>query len=77
MARFAVRRIFQMLIVMFAVSVLTFLIFNVMPGGDPAPASPGASPIPASWSGSAWTGASTSPSTFSTSRPWARSSAAT
>jgi peptide/nickel transport system permease protein len=36
MARFVVRRIGQMLLVMFAVSVLTFLIFNVMPSGDPA-----------------------------------------
>jgi peptide/nickel transport system permease protein len=36
MARFVVRRVGQMLLVMFAVSVLTFLIFNVMPSGDPA-----------------------------------------
>jgi peptide/nickel transport system permease protein len=36
MARFAVRRLFSMLLVMFAVSVLTFLIFNVIPAGDPA-----------------------------------------
>ncbi len=36
MARFIVRRIFQMVLVMFAVSVLTFLIFNVIPNGDPA-----------------------------------------
>jgi peptide/nickel transport system permease protein len=35
-ARFVVRRLGQMLLVMFAVSVLTFLIFNVMPSGDPA-----------------------------------------
>jgi peptide/nickel transport system permease protein len=35
-ARFVVRRVIQMLLVMFAVSVLTFLIFNVMPSGDPA-----------------------------------------
>ena len=66
MARFAVRRIFQMLIVLFAVSVLTFLIFNVMPGGDPALRLAGRQPDPASSSGSARTGASTSPSTFST-----------
>ena len=46
MARFAVRRIFQMLIVMFAVSVLTFLIFNVMPGGDPALRLAGRQPDP-------------------------------
>ena len=36
MARFIVRRIFQMLLVMFAVSVLVFLIFNVIPNSDPA-----------------------------------------
>ena len=36
MARFAARRLIQMLFVMFAVSVLTFLIFNVIPNGDPA-----------------------------------------
>ncbi len=36
MARFIVRRILQMVLVMFAVSVLTFLIFNVIPNGDPA-----------------------------------------
>ena len=36
MARFVVRRVFQMILVMFAVSVLTFMIFNVIPNGDPA-----------------------------------------
>jgi peptide/nickel transport system permease protein len=36
MARFAARRLIQMVLVMFAVSVLTFLIFNVIPNGDPA-----------------------------------------
>ena len=36
MARFAVRRLIQMVLVMFSVSVLTFLIFNVIPNGDPA-----------------------------------------
>jgi len=36
MARFVVRRLVQMVLVMFAVSVLTFLIFNVIPNGDPA-----------------------------------------
>jgi peptide/nickel transport system permease protein len=35
-ARFIVRRLLQMVLVMFAVSVLTFLIFNVIPNGDPA-----------------------------------------
>src|ERR687895_176697 len=36
MARFVTRRLIQMVLVMFAVSVLTFLIFNVIPNGDPA-----------------------------------------
>jgi peptide/nickel transport system permease protein len=36
MGRFVARRIASMLFVMFAVSVLTFLIFNVIPNGDPA-----------------------------------------
>jgi peptide/nickel transport system permease protein len=36
MARFIVRRLIQMVLVMFAVSILTFLIFNVIPNGDPA-----------------------------------------
>jgi peptide/nickel transport system permease protein len=35
-ARFVIRRLTQMLLVMFAVSILTFLIFNVIPNGDPA-----------------------------------------
>jgi peptide/nickel transport system permease protein len=36
MARFMVRRLIQMVLVLFSVSVLTFLIFNVIPNGDPA-----------------------------------------
>src|ERR671919_2351618 len=36
MGRFIVRRILQMVFVMWAVSVLTFFIFNVIPSGDPA-----------------------------------------
>ena len=36
MARFIVRRLFAMILVLFAVSVLTFLIFKVIPNGDPA-----------------------------------------
>jgi peptide/nickel transport system permease protein len=46
MTRFAVRRVAQMLVVLFAVSVLTFLIFNVMPGGDPAVRLAGRQPDP-------------------------------
>jgi peptide/nickel transport system permease protein len=46
MARFAIRRIGQMLLVLFAVSVLTFLIFNVIPGGDPARRMAGRQPDP-------------------------------
>ena len=36
MGRFIVRRVIQMVFVLFAVSVITFLIFNVIPNGDPA-----------------------------------------
>jgi len=36
MLRFVVRRLAGMVAVLFAVSVLTFLIFNVVPGSDPA-----------------------------------------
>lgn len=36
MARFIVKRLASMVLVLFAVSVLTFLIFNVIPNGDPA-----------------------------------------
>ena len=46
MTRFVVRRVAQMLVVLFAVSVLTFLIFNVMPGGDPAIRLAGRQPDP-------------------------------
>jgi peptide/nickel transport system permease protein len=45
-ARFAIRRVAQMLVVLFAVSVLTFLIFNVIPGGDPALRMAGRQPQP-------------------------------
>jgi peptide/nickel transport system permease protein len=36
MARFVIRRLVSMVLVLFAISVLTFLIFNVIPNGDPA-----------------------------------------
>ena len=36
MARFLVRRLFAMIGVLFAISVLTFLIFQAIPNGDPA-----------------------------------------
>ena len=36
MARFAARRLLGMLAVLFAVSVIVFLIFNVIPNSDPA-----------------------------------------
>ena len=36
MARFLVRRLFAMVAVLFAISVLTFLIFQAIPNGDPA-----------------------------------------
>ena len=36
MARFAVRRLLGMLVVLFAISVIVFLIFNVIPSSNPA-----------------------------------------
>jgi peptide/nickel transport system permease protein len=36
MARFIVRRLLSMILVLFAISVLTFFIFQVIPAGDPA-----------------------------------------
>jgi peptide/nickel transport system permease protein len=36
MARFLVRRLLAMVVVLFAISVLTFLIFQAIPNGDPA-----------------------------------------
>ena len=36
MARFVVRRLIAMVFVLFAVTIVTFLIFNVIPNGDPA-----------------------------------------
>ena len=36
MARFVVRRVIGMVAVLFAISVITFLIFNVIPNSDPA-----------------------------------------
>src|SRR6478735_7460019 len=36
MARFAVRRLAGMVAVLFAISVIVFLIFNVIPNSDPA-----------------------------------------
>jgi peptide/nickel transport system permease protein len=46
MARFIVRRIIAMIAVLFAISVITFLIFNVIPNGDPAVRLAGKSPTP-------------------------------
>jgi peptide/nickel transport system permease protein len=46
-ARFVIRRLLSMLVVLFAISVLTFLIFNVIPGGDPALRMAGRQPDPA------------------------------
>ena len=36
MTRFIVRRLLSMVLVLFAISVLTFLIFQAIPNGDPA-----------------------------------------
>ena len=47
MARFIVRRLISMVFVLFAISVLTFLIFNVIPNGDPAQRMAGRTPTQA------------------------------
>jgi peptide/nickel transport system permease protein len=44
MARFVVRRLVSMVLVLFAISVLTFAIFNVIPNGDPAQRMAGRNP---------------------------------
>ena len=36
MLRFIIRRVIGMIAVLFAISVITFAIFNVIPNGDPA-----------------------------------------
>src|SRR5260221_5984665 len=46
MGRFIVRRLIGMAAVLFAVSVLTFLIFNVVPSSDPAQQMAGKSATP-------------------------------
>lgn len=46
MGRFIVRRLVGMVLVLFAVSVLTFLIFNVVPDSDPARSMAGRNPTP-------------------------------
>jgi peptide/nickel transport system permease protein len=46
MTRFVVGRLLSMVVVLFAISVLTFLIFNVIPGGDPALRMAGRQPDP-------------------------------
>jgi peptide/nickel transport system permease protein len=46
MARFIARRLVAMIAVLFAISVITFLIFNVIPNGDPAYRLAGKSPTP-------------------------------
>jgi peptide/nickel transport system permease protein len=46
MARFIVRRLGAMVLVLFAISILTFVIFNVIPAGDPAVRMAGKSATP-------------------------------
>ena len=36
MGRFIIRRFFSMIVVLFAISIFTFLIFQAIPNGDPA-----------------------------------------
>src|ERR1700757_2322855 len=47
MGRFIVRRLIGMVAVLFAISVMTFAIFNVIPNGDPALRLAGHSATPA------------------------------
>jgi peptide/nickel transport system permease protein len=47
MGRFVARRLIAMVLVLFAISVVTFFIFNVIPGGDPAVRLAGKQPQPA------------------------------
>ena len=47
MLRFIIRRLISMFFVLFAISVLTFLIFNVIPNGDPAQRMAGRTPTEA------------------------------
>jgi peptide/nickel transport system permease protein len=44
--RFVIRRLISMVLVLFVISVMTFLIFNWIPGGDPAVRLAGKSPTP-------------------------------
>ena len=46
MGRFIIRRVISMIAVLFAISVLTFMIFNVIPNGDPAVRLAGRTPTP-------------------------------
>jgi peptide/nickel transport system permease protein len=46
MGRFIVRRLIAMVFVLFAISVITFLIFNVIPNNDPAQRMAGKNPTP-------------------------------
>ena len=66
MGRFIVRRLFQMAFVMWAVSVLTFVIFNVIPNGDPAVRMAGKQPTEARIEAIRGSGASTRTSSSST-----------
>lgn len=46
MGRFVIRRLTGMVLVLFAISVIVFLIFNVMPNSDPAQRMAGKNPTP-------------------------------
>jgi len=66
MARFIVRRVFSMIAVLFAISVLTFLIFQAIPNGDPAQRLAGRTATPETIAAIRRTWGSTSRSTTST-----------
>ena len=66
MIGFAARRLASMLLVMFALSVLVFLIFNAIPNGDPAQRIAGTRRPRPPWKWSGASGASTSRSPSNT-----------
>ena len=66
MTRFVVRRLLSMMLVLFAISVLTFLIFQAIPNGDPAQRLAGRTATPERSPRSAGRGASTTRSASST-----------
>ena len=54
MAAYIIRRLIWVVFLLFAITLITFIIFSVLPAGDPGgAAAPDASRRPSSWSRSA------------------------